>query len=376
MTVLIFIENLCGGGAERVLLSYLSQMSLKDDKIIVRVLSDIGTYKDELLKLPVAYSPILKQRNSWLGSFFNSLCYKFITQFLPIKLANYLFIPRRGIDCHIAFVEGFATKLISYSPASVNKIAFVHIDLLAHPWPLEAGVFKSREEEIEAYRKFTQVVGVSESVSQIMRQVYGLSNVQTIYNPINYGKILQRAGESSDFLLDNKTFNLVSVGRLVYQKGYDLLIPIVSNLIRNGANMKLYIIGAGNQEDELRQMIDSLGMAESIYLLGYMQNPYPVVKQMDLFVCSSRAEGFSLAMAESLALEVPVVSVKCSGPTDLLDDGRYGLLCDSVNELSKLIKRVYDSPELYETLKEKAKSRAIFFNDQAAVSAFEKLFKA
>ena len=108
--------------------------------------------------------------------------------------------------------------------------------------------------------------------------------------------------------------------------------------------------------------------------MGFLKNPYALMKNMDLFVCSSRAEGYSLVIAEALVLGLPVISTDCAGPNELLDNGKYGILVD--NNESALYNGICDlinSPENIITLRNKSFQRCDFFNIYNTIQAFEKL---
>ena len=135
----------------------------------------------------------------------------------------------------------------------------------------------------------------------IMEEEYGLKNTSTIYNPIDTISILKLSNEECNIKASN-SLNIISIGRLTYQKGYDLLIPIISKLIKKGLDIHLYLLGEGSERSKLEQIIKEEHISNHIHLLGYIKNPYPIMKQMDLFVCSSRSEGYSLVIAEALTL--------------------------------------------------------------------------
>lgn len=119
-----------------------------------------------------------------------------------------------------------------------------------------------------------------------MQEDYSLEHVETIYNPIDTKTIITKSIEINDANISDG-FNLISIGRLVPQKGYDLLIPITSKLVKEGINVHLYILGTGTEKEKLESIIAAEGMNNNIHLLGFQENPYSIMKNMDLFVCSS-----------------------------------------------------------------------------------------
>lgn len=121
---------------------------------------------------------------------------------------------------------------------------------------------------------------------------------------------------------------VVGVGRLVRQKGFDLLIRAHARALADGGpRHRLAIIGDGEDGDSLRQLADELGVGDTVTLPGFVANPHAVVARAAVFALSSRWEGFSLCLAEALAVGTPCVAFDCvAGPSEVLDGGRYGRL--------------------------------------------------
>ena len=340
--MLFVIESLGGGGAEKVLSTIVKYIDKQKFDVTVCVISGGGKYGEEvashvrlfpLLKNPDAYYGISK---SWYW-----LKYHLIYDWLPKRWVYELFLPH-GNDVEIAFVEGFATKLLSYSTNSkAKKIAWVHCDLKNQPWPIISGIYGSLEEERSAYRKYDTVVCVSKLVENVMRDCYGLSNTMTIYNPIDEKRIKQLASMVSGWNVDASKYNIISVVRLEKVKGYDELIPIIRNVRNEGIDVHLWIAGEGTQIEDLKGLVKEMGMEDCVTFTGFMKNPYSLMSKMNLFVCSSRAEGFSLVIAEAITLGIPVVSMNCSGPRELIQLCGVGNLCDSYEDLEQeILKRI------------------------------------
>lgn len=332
--VLFFIESLGGGGAERVLDVIVRHLRQDLFDVTVLVVNGGGVYEKSVAS-KVNYKCVFKG-NAYKNVFLRVLYaikYKLIYNWLPVWLV-YKWIVPKGFDVEIAFVEGFATKLLSTSTNNRSKkIAWVHTDLKQRPWTLDKGVFGSLMEEKKAYDKFDKIVCVSKDVENVMRSTYDLSSVCTIYNPVDASAIMQKGKEPSSLAIDNDKYNIVSVGRLVYEKGFDTLLNIFHNVKKVESQIHLWIVGVGGEYESLKRQVDNLSLNENVTFTGFMKNPYALMSKMDLFVCSSRVEGFSLAIAESLILRVPVISMKCSGPCELIQDGKNGSLCDSYDML-------------------------------------------
>lgn len=357
--ILFFIESLSGGGAEKVLVTLLNHIDYSKYRITLLTLVDTGVLKKNLDFSKLEYRTIIKCSNNPIIKFWYKIKYKLIYRHLPSNIVNKWIIPQKGFDTYIAFTEGYCTKILAHIPK--QKYAWVHIDLKALPWTINEKIYKNKQEEKNVYSNYNKVICVSNSVKRIMQEEYGLEHVETIYNPIDSIEIITKSQEIND--IDTSAgFNIISIGRLVPQKGYDLFIPIISKLIKEGINIHLYILGTGTEKERLESIIASEAINHNIHLLGFQENPYSILKNMDLFVCSSRSEGYSLVIAEALTLGLPVVSMNCSGPNELLDNNKYGTLCDNYEELYQAIRAAITDKNYYQDLKEKAAKRKDFFD--------------
>lgn len=353
--ILFFIESLSGGGAEQVLVTMLRHFDYERYDVTLLTVSDVGVHLDDIDFSKVHYKSIIPQHSCRLAKFWYALKYKLIYQYLPAWLVAKLIIPS-GFDTYIAFVEGYCTKIIGQLPTDKKKITYVHIDLKNYPWTLQQGIYKSFDEERDVYKRYDKAVCVSLSVEEVMKSYYGLNNTTTIYNPIDVEFINKKAKDPVDFV-PSTGFNLVSVGRLVPQKGYDLLIPIIARFREESVDVSLYILGEGEDRKKLEALNSELGTTDYVHLLGYHTNPHAIVSKMDAFVCSSRAEGYSLVIAEALSMGVPVVSTNCAGPNELLAEGKYGILCDDYESLYLQLKAVCTNPALRAELHQMALER-------------------
>lgn len=367
--VVFFIESFSGGGAERVLLTILRNIDLTRFDVTVLVVSDSGVYSRDFHSLGIKIVPLMGNGTGLLGK----IKYKLIYEIVPPSLVCKWLLRGLEADTYVAFVEGYCTKIFSYIPDKYKKIAWVHTDLETFPWTLEKGIYKSVTEEAEAYHRYEEVIGVSGCVSDVLRTRYGLGDVTTIYNPIDENRIKSLSECDSTVDVDKSKFNIVSVGRLTKPKGYDKLIALMPDIISANPDVRLYIIGEGEDHSSLEVQIKSLALQNNVVLTGFMDNPYSLMKEMDLFVCSSRAEGFSLVIAEAMTVGLPVVSMECAGPNDLLGGGKYGVLCSDYEDLAKSILQISKSSVMLESLKAKVEERDSFFDTGRIVKEIESI---
>ena len=167
---------------------------------------------------------------------------------------------------------------------------------------------------------------------------------------------------------------LVTVGRLEHQKGYDRLVRIAKHLVDDGLKFELWILGVGSQEADLKQYIQENHLEECVKLLGFHTNPYKYIVQGDLFVCSSRSEGYSTAVTEALILGLPVITTDCSGMAELLKDGECGIITENdEGALYEGVKRLLKDAVLLEHYREKAVERGNDFTIESLMKPIENI---
>lgn len=143
-----------------------------------------------------------------------------------------------------------------------------------------------------------------------------------------------------------------STGRLVWAKGFDILIQSMS-LARLGQSWELLIVGEGPQRPELERLITRLGLSENVRLVGKVDNPYPIMASADVAVQASRWEGLPLVVLEGLALGIPLIATRSPGGiAEILGDGKHGILVapESAAELASAISRMADDVLLRQSL--------------------------
>lgn len=377
-SILFLCESLGIGGAERALYTLLTHINKKRFKITVCTLCDTGYYSTLIKQIPnIQYKCILIPKEKGIEKFIYKLKYRLIYHILSANLIYKLFIPKFH-NIEIAFCEGFATKILSSSNnKKCRRIAWVHTDLLLNNWPVYIGIFKNNNAEIKAYNKFHHIIGVSNSVSNNLAKILSRKdNISTIYNIIDEIEINHKSLHDKDIIFDESKINIVSVGRLAKVKGYDRLIKICSRLIiEDKLNISLTIVGGGNEYHSLHNLITELEVEKYIKLVGNQDNPYPYIKMADLYVCPSYQEGYNIALAEAIILERPCVSTNCSGPDEILGNGKYGCLVDNNEEkLYSCLKWLVTNPNKLSKLQYMAKQRKGFFDSKKSTNQIETLF--
>ena len=371
--VLLFVDNLDEGGVSKVLFDLLENINREKYDITIMALYNNGMYKDKIKeygKFKYCFDIPEPNDNSLKANLYRKYWGGMLR--LPEKFMYKWFIKEK-YDIEIAFIHGWSTKFISGSNNKKSKkIAWVHADLVT--WDRVDGVFKSLEHHKKAYSKFDEVLCVSQTVKEGVEKKYNVKNAKVLYNPINREKILKLSNEKIDDIKHSNKFKLISVGRLSKEKGYDRLLRVVKKLVNEQIGCELLIIGSGKEYDKLNSYIKNNNLEYNIKIVGYKENPYKYVKSSDLFVCSSLSEGYSLVIAESLVLGIPVVSTKCSGPIEILRNGENGLLVENSEEgLYKGLKEIINSNELYINYKNRAVKEGTKFGVDNFIKSVEEI---
>lgn len=364
--ILFLINTLTGGGAEKVLVDLVNNLNTTEYDVTVQTIQDIGIYKNQLNK-NIKYKSIISGQNPFLSRLQSHI----LTHLLPGKMVYNFFI-KDNYNVEVAFLEGVPTKILSASP-NKNKLAWVHTDL--YNYYGHKKIFRTVEENADCYKKFKKIICVSQTAKEGFKKRFGFEeNVIVKYNPVDEKNILIKSEENINEIRLNDKFRIITVGRLVYQKGYDRLLRVHKKLMDDGFDYELLILGEGEERRKLEAYIAENNLEDSVILLGFQNNPYKFMKHADLFVCSSRAEGFSTVVTESTILGIPTITTECSGMKELFGDSEYGVVVDN-NErnLYDGMKRLLANKELLHNYRHKALERGFSLKIESRMREIEDL---
>lgn len=178
------------------------------------------------------------------------------------------------------------------------------------------------------YQKTDAILAVSKGAADAFSEISGVQRdrIHVIYNPISITKIQSMAQITPDhpWLLEKKHPVVLAAGRLNRQKDFPTLLRAIASLLGEKP-VRLIVLGEGEERLMLEEMINRYGLEKFVDMPGFKENPYTYMANADVFVLSSAWEGFPNALLEALACGTPVVSTDCpSGPSEMLDNGRYG----------------------------------------------------
>ena len=232
----------------------------------------------------------------------------------------------KAYDAAIAWGQGNPTHFVAEKVDAAKKIAVINVNYEA------AGHNKSFDWPI--YEKYDHIVSVSNDLLLLMRGVYPTlaDRMCVIYDIRNQKMIERMAEEFNPYARKDNQKILVTVARLVQPKGYDLAAAACKLLKERGLNFVWYLVGEGPERSMLETYAAKFQLEQNLVLVGAQQNPYPYMKNADVYVQTSRFEGFCLTLCEARILHTPPVSTCFDVVYEQLRDGENGLIVDMTPE--------------------------------------------
>ena len=197
------------------------------------------------------------------------------------------------------------------------------------------------------YSHFDKVFCVSEATRKAFRNRFTISGnrSQVLYNLIDVEQIRRSSCEPTDIELASPT--LVTVGRLSEEKGQMMIPGIVRKLLDAGYCIFWYLIGDGPDRGRIEEEIETYGVADHVILLGTKSNPYPYIKNCDVYVQTSYTEGYCTTTNEAKILQRPVITTDAPGMDEQFVSGTNGLIVEkNPQSLFAGIQQLLDRPEL------------------------------
>ena len=349
--ILFCIDSLKPGGAEIIMCNTVNEL-VKDSNLDITVQL---LQKEQKLNLDEKVKV-----NTFMN---NNIFYRRIIKWMPASIHK--LIIKEKYDYEIAFMEGASTKVISGCHNKKTKTyAWIHTDMEKYRWSQRS--YRSVKEEKRAYSNIDKIFAVSSDTRDIFEKKYN-KPATYVQNILNDKKINICADKEKNIYGDHQ-FHIVSVGSIKPIKGYERLIKVHRALKNEGVKCVHYILGDGPSYADLKQKITENDLEDRIILKGYIENPYPWIKEADMLACVSYAEGYSSVVCEAVILGVPVITTECSGMKDILGDSEYGLIVknDDISIING-IKKMVTNKEFYQKYLLKVKERRTEFSVDNAV---------
>lgn len=365
--VLFMIINMNIGGMEKALLNMISEMDSDKYEITILMLERYGGFLTEIPPyIKVRYLENYKEIKSILNQppkyisldlinkkqyikAFNIYLLHVITKLINDRTIYYKYVfknykkEKEKYDIAIAYAG--PTDYISYYVLNkinaAKKVQWIHFDITKIGFNCK---FAKHQ-----YKKFNKIFIVSdEAKKKFINELPTLRDkVETFHNIISIKNTEGDIKENLEFTDDFKGLRILTVGRLSIEKGQDLLIPVTRKLIDDGYNVKWYCLGEGNARDKYEKLIDKYKVKDNFILLGSSSNPYKYISQCDIYVQSSRHEGYCITLAEAKMFNKPILTTNFVGAAEQITHNKTGLICEcNINDIYLKIKDLIVSEKL------------------------------
>jgi glycosyltransferase involved in cell wall biosynthesis len=375
--IVILINSLDGGGAERVVSTLLNNfvekyechLILMEKKISYELDSRINIISlDEKLNqsgiVKLARLPIISNK---LNRVIKKHNFSQITSFL--YRANYVNVLTKYLSKHKCIISERIAPSSMYEDNSLSsKISKFLIKNL--------------------YNKADKIISVSKAIQNDLIGNFGINIKQkVIYNPYDIEKIEQLSKEDIAYVIDRKK-SIITVGSLGHRKNHSFLINAFSKI--DDKEYKLYILGKGEEESNLKNLVNGLELNERVVFLGFDNNPYKYLSKCEVFILASNSEGFPNVLVEAMVCGCSVISTDClSGPREILAPSsditiqlsneiklaEYGILTPikNIEKMKEAMNLIIDDESLRKNYQDKAKQRANDFRIEEIIKQYEEI---
>lgn len=270
------------------------------------------------------------------------------------KVSNVIENNNKEYDIAISYAQGVPTFYVAEKVCAKKKLAWVNVSYKLED---EDRVFQE-----QFYDKYNKIVAVSDSAKNIFLETFPkyTDKLEIIYD-INDADFIKKMSDQGQSYNDNYTgLRILTIGRLANQKGYDIALEACKILKEKGIEFKWYSLGMGPLKEEIEKYINENNLENNFKLLGVKSNPYPFIKDCDIYVQTSRFEGFGIAIAEARMLNKPVVTTRFDAVYNQMKDRKNGLVVDMnsqgiVNGILELINNKELTNEIISYLKTEKK---------------------
>lgn len=337
MRIALVIWSLARGGSERVLVHLAQQLRARHYRVTVITLS---AGEDDGYLVPGGVDRVrlgvVRRSRSFIAAVVNNL--------------GRLRALRRALcDADIAISFGTETNVLVLL-AVLGRGLPVVVSERCEP-SIVPSAARWRWARRLLYPLAAQVVVQTEHAAGFFRW---LRSVAIIPNPAT---VPRGAGADPEVTTPPRPY-VVAMGRLVPQKGFDLLLTAFARIVARHRTWSLVILGEGPERAALQSLRGRLGLDGRVLLPGAVRDPAQILQGSDLFVLSSRFEGFPNALCEAMACGIAVVSTDCpSGPRDIVRDGVDGLLVRNGDVAS--LAAAMDRLMAHERLRRRMAARAV-----------------
>ena len=369
-SILFMLINMNIGGTEKALINMLHELQKEKYKVTVLLLEKYGGFLDQIpdwveVKYLSEYKNLKKYINEPPQKIFKELLIKKeyinafnlflsycisklkddISYYYKYLLKDVSDLEEYDIAVSYAGPMDFITYFVANKIRAKKRVQWIHFDIS------KIGFNKRFAENI--YSKFDKIFVVSEEgKNKLNLLIPSLSDKTEVFFNIISSTFIKNMSENEEGFNDNYNgIRILTVGRLSREKGQDITISVLEKLLKQGYEVRWYCIGEGNMRKELEDMIKNKNLQDNYILLGSKRNPYPFMKECDIYVQSSRHEGYCITLAEARCFNNPIITTNFTGANEQIRNEKTGLIVNfNQDEMYKAIKRIIKDRELKDSI--------------------------
>lgn len=345
--VLFVIGSLHIGGAEKSLITLLQNIEYSDKEVTLLLFAKGGEFESlvpQQVRIQYLTPPKL--------SLFDKLKYgvekirKSHTHPVQIywKYVRKYYTPVAGnFDYAISYNQGFANYFVSEFVNARVKYGWMNTDYVKAKYDVYL--------DLPHFENYDAIIPVSEEADHTFRRVIDTTNIKlktVIIKDITDRKILEEQSlQNADIPFSKNHINILTVGRLSKPKGLELAVRACKILKDKGQNVKWFVVGEGPERKSLQKLIIQYNLSDTFILLGAKSNPYPFMKNCDIYVQTSWFEGLGLTLIEAAVLCKPLVTTNFITASSIVKDKETGLICETTaKSISNAILTLINDKEL------------------------------
>lgn len=347
--IVITIPDLCTGGAEKMVVELASNLNKEEFEVYVLV---IRKPLNNELERSISSNVNIIYLNKDYG--FNPLtlwqCYK--------KL---LLIKPDIIHTHIQSFTYVVPYIMCHGVKMIHTI---------HNIPEEEakGLRRKLLKFLFKYKKAVPV-GISDKITYMTKKLYRIEIVETVYNPVD-NKVFYPS-KNHDI---HRECRFISVGRMVDQKNFKLLVAAFSEYLNENQNATLTILGDGPLRSDIENQVNQLKCANSILLLGNKSNVADYLRQSDIFILTSKFEGLPMTVLEAMATGLPIICTDVGGVSDVVEENGILIHKHNTDEVISAIRTLVNDKTKRSQMGEKSKELSYKYFIANVANEYEKLY--
>lgn len=365
------IINMNVGGTEKALLTMFSEIDKEKYDVTLLMLEEFGGFLDDIpewvnikyvnyysdiksvLNKPLHTTALEQVKSGRIGEFIKYSYFYLLSKIKKDRIFLFKHILKnypnleQEYDLAVAYAGpmDFISYFVTNRIKSQKKVQWIHFDIT------KIGFNYSFARKI--YSKFDKIFVVSEQAKdKVIENLQPLKDkVEVFYNIVSRNLIREMA-EEEGFIDRFDGIRILTVGRISQEKNQAMTIPILARLKSDGYNIRWYCIGDGGKyKEECERLIKSYNLEDSYLILGTKTNPYPYMKDCDIYVQPSLHEGYCITLAEAKCFDNPIIATNFTGAREQLIETGCGLVSNiNENDLYIKIKEVLDNDKLREKI--------------------------